>query len=119
VTVFRRTPREQQSEEPGGLGRFVRDRVIVHTRDAQSLRGFVAADYDDLVVLEHAERLTSAPGDTGLEARATPVGTIGVLHANVSVVQILGPVPDEIAPATPTAPVNLDRVVPLVNGAAS
>lgn len=92
--------------------------MIVHTRDGHSFRGFVAEDYDDLVVLEHAERLTSAPGTASLEARVTPVGTVGILHANVSAVQILGPVADEVAPIA-EAPVNLDRVVPLVNGAAS
>lgn len=114
--------RRRREPAPEGFQRFVRDRVIVHTIDRQSLRGFVLHDDRDTLVLEHAERLTVAAGNVGLEPRATPAGTVSIPHRNVSVVQIIGNVPDEIAelsaPATSAIP---DRVVPLVSeiGAAS
>lgn len=113
--------RRREREATRGFRQFVRERVIVHTIDRQSFRGFVARDGDDVIVLEHADRLTSVPGDVSLEARATPVGSVAILHRNVSVVQPLGALADEALDLA--LPVNVggvaDRVVPLVSEVAS
>lgn len=104
---------------PRGFERYVRQRVIVHTRDRQSFRGFVLHDDDATIVLDHAEKLSSVAGEVGLEARALAVGEIAIAHSNVSVVQRVADVPDEPLeqPAAPT--VGIDRVVPLVSEVAS
>jgi hypothetical protein len=64
---------------------LVRRRVIVHTRDGQSIRGVLVGEYRDCLVLEAAEFLREAPGPEDIAGRAV------VERNNVSWLQVLEP----------------------------
>ena len=63
--------------------RYARQRVVIHTADDQSLRGFLRAAYRDHFVLSDAEYLAEG-ATTAIEGDAV------VLRSNVAWLQILG-----------------------------
>lgn len=66
-----------------GVRKLVRSRVVVHTRDDQSIRGILTASYRDCFVLAEPQYLGEAqPSD--LEGRAV------ILRDNVAWLQVLG-----------------------------
>ncbi len=64
------------------LGDLVRSRVIVTTKDDQAIRGVLAADYPDCIVLDAPEFL-EAPAVEQLKGRAV------VLRSNIGWIQVL------------------------------
>ena len=65
-----------------GLQANLRRTVIAHTRDGKSIRGILAQEYRDSVVLAQPEYLNETnPIDLG--------GEVLILLANVSIVQIV------------------------------
>lgn len=66
------------------LRRLVRGRVIVHTTDNRSLRGVLAAEYRDCIVLEAPEYLGEAGEPNELAGRAV------ILREKLSWLQELG-----------------------------
>lgn len=67
-----------------GLRRYRRDRVVVNTKDDQSLRGVLVEVHKDCLVLADAEYLPTADGEP------TPIdGRPLILTANVAWIQVL------------------------------
>lgn len=97
-----------------GIERYVRRRVIVHTKDGHSFRGFVERGDRAGIELAHAERLTAVPGTNG-EVRAEPLTDAPpwIPDSNVSLVQVLASPVDAPAVAPAAAP-RADRVIELV-----
>lgn len=65
-----------------GVRRLVRARVVVHTKDDRSLRGVLAAEHADCLVLAQPEWLGEAMPER-------MPGEVVVLLSNVSWIQVL------------------------------
>lgn len=68
--------------------RAIAERVRVHTRDGQSIDGFLRAVYRRELVLEHGKHV-SAAGDVEID------GTVCVPRDNVAWIQQVPPAPPE------------------------
>jgi small nuclear ribonucleoprotein (snRNP)-like protein len=79
-----RAPASELPAEPlDHFADLVRRRVIVHTRDGQSIRGALVGEYRDCLVLEAAEFLREAPAVEDIGGRAV------IERKNVSWLQVL------------------------------
>lgn len=65
------------------MRRFVKRRVVAHTKDGQSIRGVLLSNHRDCVVIDQPEYLGQAPDEHKLEGDAV------ILKDNLAWVQVL------------------------------
>lgn len=115
---WRRRPEPEQT----GIGRYLRDRVVVQTRDRRTFRGYLDHADEHGIALDHAEAIDHVPGPEGPTTGVTSLGTVFVPAANIAAAQVLAPptmdsplraLPDPVEPGVNGA----DVVVPIAAGA--